>query len=210
MKIISLSSNIAGPACAVSYCIKNYYNNNYFTNFFDYLEVSLLSIIQVLKSNNIEHDLKENIEIYVNKDNKNSVSFNNFNRMISHHDLPINYNEHDYYNFINKYERRYYRLIEYIKKEDKIFFIRYGLENYDYIVNFISEVNNINKNVEVFFINVDFNESKQEVNYNIKNYYYINFYNFFDYNITYHSDLYYKTIQFNWKEVFNVINKLLV
>jgi hypothetical protein len=38
MKIISLSSNIAGPACAVAQCIKKYYNNDYKTNFFDFLE----------------------------------------------------------------------------------------------------------------------------------------------------------------------------
>ena len=49
MKIISLSSSIAGPACAVAKSIKKYfYNNNYQTNMFDYLEISFLSILQIL------------------------------------------------------------------------------------------------------------------------------------------------------------------
>ena len=49
MKIISLSSNTAGYACAIACIIKNkYYNNNYKTNFFDYLEISFTSIIQLL------------------------------------------------------------------------------------------------------------------------------------------------------------------
>ena len=58
MKIISLSSNIAGPACAVAVSIKKYYNNNYKTNFFDFLEVSLLSIIQVLQTEDIDNILR--------------------------------------------------------------------------------------------------------------------------------------------------------
>ena len=48
MKIISLSSSIAGPACSVACSIKkHYYNNNYKTNIFDYLEISLIGVIQV-------------------------------------------------------------------------------------------------------------------------------------------------------------------
>ena len=49
MKIISLSSSIAGPACAIATAIKkHFYNNDYQTNIFDYLEISLESINQFL------------------------------------------------------------------------------------------------------------------------------------------------------------------
>jgi hypothetical protein len=52
MKIISLSANIAGPACAIATSIKKYfYNNNYITNIFDYLELSIISINQFLLLN---------------------------------------------------------------------------------------------------------------------------------------------------------------
>ena len=49
MKIISLSALIAGPACAIATSIKKYfYKNNYITNIFDYLELSIISINQFL------------------------------------------------------------------------------------------------------------------------------------------------------------------
>ena len=94
MRIISLSSDIAGPACAISSCINTYSKNNYPTNIFDYLEISLLSIIEILKIKtetlNIDNKLRGDNEINLNKDNKNSVKFNNFNKIISHHDLQEN------------------------------------------------------------------------------------------------------------------------
>jgi hypothetical protein len=57
MKIISLSANIAGFACAIASSIKKYfYNNNYITNIFDYLELSIISINQFLLLN--EEDIQ--------------------------------------------------------------------------------------------------------------------------------------------------------
>ena len=122
MKIISLSSSIAGPACAIGLCIKkHFYDNNYQTNMFDYLEISLLSIIQILylKNDDINY-LHENNEVFINPVGNNSVIFKNFNHIISHHDLKLNYSEEDYKDFIDKYKRRYHRLMEYINTEDKI------------------------------------------------------------------------------------------
>lgn len=207
MKIISLSSEIAGPACAVANSIKKYYNNNYKTNFFDFLEVSFFSIIQLLKIENIENELKTN-NIISNYIGKKSVYFNNFNKMISHHDLEENYSDEDFNDFIEKYKRRYNRLLDIIKEEDKIFFIRYGLENEDFINDFINEINKINECLNVYFINVDYNTYNLNINYNIKNYVYINFFNYIDYNIKYDDDLYFKTLQFNWDKVFEIINNL--
>ena len=212
MKIISLSSSIAGPACAVAYCIKNfYYNNNYQTNFFDNLEISLISVNEILQTNNITDILTTNNLIVLNKDNKNSVYFNNFNKLISHHDLVKNYNNEDYNDVINKYKRRYYRLIDTIKNEDIIFFIRYGNEQYNDILYFMERIKIINPNLKPHFINVNFDENENciQKNYNITNYNYINFYNYFDNSIQYNEDLYYKTIQFNWLKVFQIINNLL-
>jgi hypothetical protein len=211
MKIISLSSNIAGPACAVSQCIKKYfYNNDYKTNFFDFLEVDLISIITLFKIDisNIEGVLKTNNHIVINKDDKNSVYFNHFNKMISHHDLNKNYNGEEYQTFIEKYKRRYYRLMDYIYNEDKIFFIRYGYEEYNNILYFIDTIHKINPNLQIFFINVNFDENNLEIDYNIKNYHYINFYKYLDKDIQYESELYYKTFQFNWNHLFTFINNL--
>jgi len=214
MKIISLSSSIAGPACAISVSIKkHFYNDNCETNMFDFLEVSLESIIKILniKINNldIEEILRNNYNIIVNNDGNNSVFFNNFDKLISHHDLIINYNEEDFNNLIQKYKRRYNILINYINNENKIFFLRFGNESEELIINFINNVKMINNNLEIIFINLFFDVNNQNLNYDIKNYYYINFYNTIDYNKIYNEDLFYKTLEFDWFTVFELINNNL-
>jgi hypothetical protein len=203
MKIISLSSSIAGPACAVAKSIKkHFYDNNYQTNMFDYLEISLLSILQILylKDGDINY-LNLNNEIFLNKDDNNSVKFNNFDKIISHHDLKKIYNENDYKNFIDKYIRRYYRLINDIKKEDKIFFIRYKSENDQLIDKIIEKILLINPLLKIYFIVVDYNEKDENI---YRNYFYINFYDH-NKNIDYNIDLYYRTLEYNWKLVYNII-----
>ena len=211
MKIISLSSNIAGPACAVAKSIKEYYDYNYKTNFFDFLEISFISMITFFKIENIENienKLKTNNNIISNNIGKKSVYFNNFDKMISHHDLKENYNDEDYNEFIEKYKRRYIRLINSIKKEDKIFFIRYGLESENMVNEFINEVHKINPFLDIYFINVDYDLNNLKIVYENKNYIYVNFHNYIDYNIKYDDDLYIKTLQFNWSKIFEIINSL--
>ena len=215
MKIISLSSNIAGPACAIGVCIKKYfYNNNYKTNIFDYLEISFVSIIQILNMdyNDIDY-LSYNNNIEKNNDGKYTVKFNNFDKIYSHHDLNDNYTENDYNEFIEKYKRRYKRLINYIKNENKIFFIRYGIEDLEEIKSFINIINKINPNLVFFLIIVVYDESQKEVNseyininpYNLNNVYFYNFYNNLDKNLIYSEDLFHKTIEYNWKDIYNII-----
>jgi len=210
MKIISLSSSIAGPACAIGLCIKkHFYDNNYQTNMFDYLEISLLSIIQILylKNDDINY-LHENNEVFINPVGNNSVIFKNFNHIISNHDLKLNYSEEDYKDFIDKYKRRYHRLMEYINTEDKILFIRYGNELESVINNFMNRINEINPKLQVFFINVNYDEKSEIVNYNIKNVFYINFYNHIDKNVIYNDNLFYKTMQYDWNIISDVISNI--
>jgi hypothetical protein len=211
MKIVSLSSSIAGPACAIALCIKKYfYNNNASTNIFDYLEISLESINQLLNISFDEIDkyLRTNNEIYINKDDYSSVLFKNFDKIISHHDLTKEYTELEYDNFIEKYKRRFYRFMNDLKYEDKIFFIRYGNDNIKSIEYFIEIIKNINSNLKFYYINVDFIESDNlEIRnrYEINNYIYINFYKYLDKNQEYNENLFYKTLQYDWKIVYNII-----
>jgi hypothetical protein len=205
MKIISLSSSIAGPACAVAKSIKkHFYNNNYATNMFDYLQISLLSILQILylKNDDINY-LNLNNEIFLNKDGNNSVKFNNFDKLISHHDLIYEYSEDDYTKFIQKYIRRYYRLINDIKKEDKIFFIRYGTDGEEYIIKIISIIQKINPNLKIYFIVVDYNKIDYKIDN--KNYIYINFYDYNKNNIDESIDIFYRTMDYDWHVIYNVI-----
>ena len=212
MKIISLSSATSGTACAVSTSIKKYYyNNNYITNIFDFLEITLESINQILniQNNNIEEYLKTNNDIYLNKDNNYSIIFKNFDKVISHHDLPFKYNNDNYNNLIEKYVRRYNRFINDLKYEDVIFFIRFGIDNNNSIIYFINKIKELNPNLEYYYINVNYDEKNINSEFNNKNYYYLNFYNYLDTSIEYDKDLFYKTIQFNWKIIYDfIINKI--
>lgn len=212
MKIISLSSNTSGYACGIATSIKKYfYNNNNKTNIFDYLEISLNSINQFLinNPNDIEKNLKNNHEIYLNKNNNYSIIFKDFHNIISHHDLNINYDNIDFNNFTDKYIRRYNRFINDIKYEDYIFFIRYGIDDSNEIKLFIDNIKNINPNLLFYYINVNCDEKCEEYKFEYKNYYYINFYNYLDNTIEYNSDTFFKTIQFNWRFIYDFIyNKL--
>ena len=207
MKIISLSANIAGPACAIACSIKQkFYNNNYVTNMFDYLEISLTSIIQILllKSGDINY-LHLNNEFLKNKNDKTSVKFLNFNNIISHHDLNDNFTDNDYNNFIEKYKRRYYRLINDIKNENKIFFIRYGIEDINTINLFINTVKNLNPNLNFYFINIINDKTYNNIYIDYENYYLINYYNPSQID----EDLFYKTLKYDWKNVYDYIYKKL-
>jgi len=210
MKIISLSSYIAGPACAIAFSIKKFfYNCNYQTNIFDYLEISLLSINQVLylKNNDIDY-LDHNIEMYKNKDNNISVRFKNFDKLISHHDLKENYSKNEYNLFIEKYKRRYNRLINDICIENKIFFIRYGIENKNNIFNFINIVRKKNPNLTIYFINIIYDENNYLYDNDLlelDNFYLINFYNYIDINFKYNDDFFYRVQEFNWKIIYDII-----
>jgi len=209
MKIISLSSNTAGPACAIATSIKKYfYNNNYQTNIFDFLELSLLSIIEILESNNIEKDIKTNHFIFDNIKNEKSVKFKNFDKILSHHDLSNNYSESDFINFLEKYKRRYDRFINDIYTQNKIFFIRYGNDDHNLIIKFINKIKNINPNLELFYINLIYDENfNEEIDNN--NIILINFYNYIDKNKKYSDDSFYRTIEYNWEIIYDKIKSKL-
>ena len=208
MKIISLASNKAGFACAVATSIKKYYNNNYQTQIFDYLVCSLNTINSILKTTNY-NDIINNLEI-TPIDNKSCVKFKNYDNLISYHDLLNPYTITDYNIFIEKYKRRYNRLLEIIKNEDILYFIRYGYEDEKDIANFFHIIKYLNMNAKVYFINVYYDKIKNDYNYNIINnncfFIPINFYLFEEKDKIYNEDDYYKTLEYNWDNIFKIIN----
>jgi hypothetical protein len=214
MKIISLSANFSGAACSIGCCIKKYfYNYDYKTNIYDYLEISLISIIEILNltEENLNY-LHLNNTFVLNNSDKISIFFDNFDKLISHHDLIKDFTIDDYNNVIEKYKRRYYRLMDDIKNEDKIFFIRYGDEDYELIELFFRIVQKINPNLEIHFIHLIYDENnklKNGVNLYDNNYYIINFYNYVNKYNEYNEDPFFKVLEFNWKPVYHTIyNKL--
>ena len=210
MKIISLSSDKAGFACAVATSIKKYYNNNYQTNLFDYLVCNLNDINNLLEFNNIDL-LTSNLNIS-QIDNKSIVNFENFENLISYHDLNNPYSIEDYTKFIEKLKRRFYRFIELIKNEDIIYFVRYGKENENILNNFFINIKKINSKLKVFLLNVYYDEynksylcKKSNI---IDSIIPINFYTFEKKNTIYNKDDYYKTLEYNWHIIFKLIEEL--
>ena len=62
MKIISLSNDEAGYACAVGTSIKRYYENKSKTNFFDFLVVSMDSINKIINMSNLDLSMANNLQ----------------------------------------------------------------------------------------------------------------------------------------------------
>jgi len=208
MKIISLSFDEAGYACAIASSIKKYfYNNNCKTNFFDYLVVSMKSINEILELKNLNL-LINNLDLSESHIDTTIVKWSNFHKLISYHDIKNNSDKSDLIHFKNKYLRRYIRLIHYLYEENIIFFIRYGKTPENDIQQFFKIIKNINNNLIFYFINVDYDtQFKENIQYkNIENYIYINFY-LINNNNTKHTDKYFEILEYNWDFVFNLIKK---
>jgi hypothetical protein len=206
MKIISLSANKAGFACAVATSIKKYSEKIQCpTQFFDYLVCDLADINIILNKNTSLHVL-DTVDIQPCT-KKSIVSFKNFNNLISYHDLNNCFSKEEFDEFQNKYRRRYDRLLKLIQKEDILFFIRYGKEKKEELQEIITNTQLLNTDVVIRIINVFYDNTKSYPEDNNDNIIYINFYLFEDNNITYDSDNYYKTLQFKWNIVFQVIEE---
>ncbi len=210
MHIISLSSFTAGFACGVSDSIKKYfYNKSCETQFFDYLEVSLSAINQLLSLNGNDVDfINISNDFFINKNNHTSVSFNNFDKMISHHDLIANFNFSDYEKLLDKYIRRYKRLINIIQKENKIFFIRHGGESKEAVQMFFEKIQIINPNLNFYFIHIGEECHKLDISdllhYN-KKYVFVNIQTLEEPFKNYNEDSYFKMLELNWKVIYSVI-----
>jgi hypothetical protein len=153
MKYISI-----GRSCCVKYNIDKYIGNSE-TLFFDWLITSMNSVIEILSCNNINNILYlDNIIRDVNYpyvDKNSRIVIKTLNHCVSIHDLPRNYTDNDILNFINKYSRRFNRIVQYIKSNEKLCFIRFGHENYDEIYKFIETIKKINANCDFTIVVID-------------------------------------------------------
>ena len=156
MKYISIGNN-----CSVKYNIDKYRGKNQ-TLFFDWLMTSMNSVIDILGSDNIKDILNfENIFIDVNNphNNKQRIVIKSLDFCVSIHDVPINYTDNDILVFIDTYTRRFNRIIEYIKSNEKICFIRHGFVTNDEIDRFIETITKINSDCD-FTLVVIYNDKK--------------------------------------------------
>ena len=202
---ISLSSSRAGNACAIRQSIDNYYKKNE-TQFFDWLVCSMKSINEILEGKQI---LFEDKYIYPNVANTVSIKFKNFNLLVSHHDIK-EYNKNTIIEITEKYNRRYERLINTIKNEKQIYFIRYCDNSNDIdetqIIKFYENIIKINNNLLFKFILIS--DCNNLIIYdnlkNHKNFIYINLNNYIDNDIINEKNEYLKTVK-SYKCIFDII-----
>jgi hypothetical protein len=202
---ISLSSSYASNACAVRQSIINYTENVSETQFFDWLVTSMKSINQILENTPI---IFESNYIYPNPLNTTSINFKNFDLLISHHDIN-EFNENSINEITEKYIRRYERLINTIKEQKKINFIRYcknqqNIEDEEISI-FYKNIKNINHNLIFNFIFIsDCNDLVIPTHLLKDNFIYINLNNYIDDDILNETNEYYKIIK-TYKCIFNLV-----
>ncbi len=203
---ISLSSSYAGNACAVRQSINKYTTSSNETQFFDWLVTSMKSVNQILENTPI---IFENNYIYPNSLNHTTINFKNFDLLISHHDI-CEFNDNSINEITKKYIRRYERLINNIKEQKKINFIRYckDQENIEEeeIIRFYKNIKNINNNLIFNFILIsDFVDLVIPSNLLKDNFIYINLNNYVDNDISNKTNNYLKIIK-TYKCVFDLVN----
>jgi hypothetical protein len=170
MKVISLSHDANGTACSIGQAIKTYfYNNSKQTDFFDFLNISMKSVNEVLIGKEIT-DFKKRSDISIN-----AYEFNNFDKIISCHDFddfrkkdPSMSEKQILINLKQKYDRRRLRLLEVINSDESIYFLRYctSYENIEQneIISFMNNIKNINKNLNFHLILITTNYRQHKTN----------------------------------------------
>ena len=147
-----------GSACNVKYQIDKH-KHKLETLFFDWLMTSMNSVIEILSCNDIYSILYfDNIIRDINypyHSNNSQIIIKSLNRCVSIHDISRNFTDKDIFEFIDKYKRRFDRIIQYIKSKEKIYFIRYGSVDTNDREKFIETILKINPNCNFALIIID-------------------------------------------------------
>jgi hypothetical protein len=143
-----------GNACNVKYQIDKFIGKKE-TLFFDRLITDINSVNTILECDNLEKILyPDNIIKIGVKDNKSRISIKSLSNCISIHDIGINISEKDIMVFIDRYKRRYDRIINYIKSDEIIYFIRYETIDETNKKRFIQNIKRINPYCQFSLINI--------------------------------------------------------
>ena len=146
-----------GSKCNVKFQINKYVKKQE-TLFFDWLGTDMETVIKILQCKNICDILYHDNIV---KDPKNPYTKSNSRIIIkslpycvSIHDFTINFKKEDIDSFINKYERRFKRLIELICSTEKLYFIRYEKITEEQKKLFIETILNINPDCDFTLVSV--------------------------------------------------------
>jgi hypothetical protein len=161
-----------GRGCMVKYQI-NKHTGSSPTLFFDWLITDMDSVIEIFNSyscGNIDSLLSPNNTIqcsinpvHNNKTSRFLIGPDSLSCCTSIHDVNIKYTAKDIFNFIEKYKRRFMRIIEYINSNEKIYFIRYDKINNDQRVKFIETIKRINAKCNFVLIAIKPDQKNSEI-----------------------------------------------
>jgi hypothetical protein len=132
----------------------------------------------------------------------------NFDLLTSHHDIH-EFNENSINEITEKYTRRYKNLINTIKEQNKITFIRYcknqqNIEEEE-ILRFYKNINKINPNLLFNFILIsDYDKLIIPNNLLHDNFIYINLNNYIDHDVLNEENEYFKIIK-KYKCIFDIV-----
>ena len=196
-----------GKACDVKYNIDDFAGSKE-TFFFDWLMTDMASVNKIVGTDKIDSILFfENI-IQNPKDpikhGKSSIIIKSLSFCESIHDIPVSYDSSDINNFIEKYKRRYNRIVKTISdKKAVIYFIRKGKITRGEKKLFIKNILNINSKCQ--FKLVELLEQKTKNNYFISEKYFISV-NLDNYRIKTVRDSWISDC-WNWRQIFSDISK---
>jgi len=159
-----------GRGCMVKYQINKHIGSSP-TLFFDWLITDMDSVIElfnIYSSGNIDIFFLPNNTAQCKKtpthDSKYArILMGSLPCCTSIHDVNAIYTDADICEFIEKYKRRFMRIIEYINSNEKIYFIRYDKINNDQRVKFIQTIKRINSKCNFELIAIKPNENNSEV-----------------------------------------------
>jgi hypothetical protein len=197
MKYISI-----GRICNVKHQIdKHKHKNDNETLFFDWLLTSMNSVIEILSCKDINNILYfDNIQRYINKPyygDNSCIVIKSLDLCVSIHDLLRDYSDNDILDFINKYKRRFERIIKYIKSDEKIYFIRNDRVDDNTIDKFIETILDINPNCNFAIVIIDNDKENNSEFFKYEHCLYIKL------NIPPESD--WTTSYLNWEKIFSFI-----
>jgi hypothetical protein len=202
MRFISI-----GGACNVKYQIDKH-NGKSETNFFDWLMTDIKSIIKILSSyKNIKKILHfdnicKNPKVNSHTETNTNICIKSLSFCESIHDVELVFTDADIDEFIEKYLRRFERLIDYIKQNDMIYFIKYGVIAKKDKLAFIKIIKRINPQCKFVIVSLCNDNMFNKYLLREDNYLSLNIYN---YKISEFDNNDWKTDCWDWKKLFTNI-----
>lgn len=194
-----------GKACNVRHQIEKYRGIER-TLFFDWLMTDMTSVNLILDNyknidNILNFDVIKRCEKYPFHNQNSRILISSVPYCVSIHDINKDYTDKDILDFIEKYKRRYARIIEYISSDKKLYFIRFGSISNDEQNTFIKTIEKINPNCDFVLINIIIDQDQDSSIFKNK---------FLEIKIkkseiSYPED--WKTSYLNWEQIFKDIEK---